>query len=98
MTIEHCHCFDRARRPDLDDGTGLERLLEFSGRADGRQLARLDDGKPMAMLGFIEMMRGDEDSRAAFRQIADQVPELAARQRIDAARRLVEKDNRGFMK
>src|SRR6185503_17526776 len=57
----------------------------------------MDQRDPMAALGFVQVVRRDQDRDAGVRQRVDEPPELAARQRIDAPRRLVEKEDRRFV-
>ena len=52
----------------------------------------------MAMLRLVQVMRGDQHGHAPARQLTDQIPEPASRQRIDAAGRLVEKHDRRLVK
>ena len=89
--LERPHHVNRPGRLNLDDRPAGEDLLQLPGRAHGRQLAGIDDRDPMAMLGFIQIVRRDENRHAFARQVLDETPELAARDRIDASRRLVEK-------
>ena len=55
--------------------------LERLGRAQGDQLAAVDQAEPVAVLGLVHVVRGDEDRHALARQLVDQVPELAAADR-----------------
>ena len=48
----------------------------------------------MAVLGFVQIVRRDEHGDAGSREMIDEAPELAPRDRIDAAGRLVEKHDR----
>ena len=59
-----------------------------------RELAGLDDRDAMAVLRLVQVVRRDQHRHALPRQVADQIPEPPARQRIDAAGRLVEKHDR----
>ena len=54
----------------------------------------MDQRDAMAALGLVEIVRRDEDGDALLRQRVDQPPELPPRQRIDAAGRLVEEEDR----
>ena len=47
-----------------------------------------------AALGLVEIRRGHHDRDALAQELRQQLPELAARHRIDAGRRLVEQDER----
>ena len=82
---------------DLDDRPGREHLLQFGGGAEGGELARLDDGDAMTVLRLVKVMRRHQHRHAVPREIADQVPESSSRERIDAAGRLVEKHDSGFV-
>ena len=59
-------------------------------RAVGEQLAVEDVGEAMAALGFIHVVRGDEERQALAGELMDLLPEIAARLRIHAGGRLVE--------
>ncbi len=54
----------------------------------------MDQRHAMAALGLVQVVRRDQHGDARLRQRVDEPPELAARQRIDAAGRLVEKEDR----
>ena len=68
----------------------------FSSSVDAErgEPAGVDDRDAMAVLGFVQVVRRDEHGDAGRRQAVDQRPELPARQRIDAAGRLVEEHDR----
>ena len=53
----------------------------------------MNDGDAMTVLRFVEVMRRDQHGDALARQLADEIPELPARERIDAAGGFVEKDD-----
>ena len=55
---------------------------------------RVHGDDPVPLLGFVHVSGGDDDAHtgAARTDVIDQRPELAARQRIDARRRLVENE------
>lgn len=44
----------------------------------------------MAALGFIHVVRGDQEGEAFVRELMNLIPEIAARLRIDARRGFVE--------
>ncbi len=69
----------------------VEQLLQI---ARGDDLAVVHRHQPVEALGFVHIGGGDDDAhlRAAGANRVDQVPELAARQRIDAGCRLVENE------
>ena len=68
---------------------GGEHILK---RPLGEQLSVGDIGEAMAALGFVHVMRGDEHGQALRGQAMDFFPEIAARLRIDACCRFVEKE------
>ena len=85
-----------------------ERLVEigFAGlgqellqRPGGDDLALVHRHQPVEALGFVHIGGGDHHAhlRAAGADGVDEVPELAARQRIDAGRRLVEDEKVGIV-
>ena len=69
-------------------------VLEGLGRAAGDQLAAIDQPQAVAVFRLVHVVRGDEDGHALAGQLVDQVPELAAADRIDARGRLVEEEDR----
>ena len=75
-------------------GRSSKRGFSSRRRAERREPAGVDDRHAIAALGLVQVVRRHEHGRAAVRQVVDQPPELAARHRIDAAGRLVEKDDR----
>ena len=95
--IEQPHRFDRIVRTDLENRPVLENLLQLLGRADRREPAGVDDRETMAVLGFVEIVRRHQHGHAGSRELIDEIPEAAPRDRIDAAGRLVEKDDRRFV-
>ena len=58
----------------------------------------MDDGDAMAVLRLVEIVRRDQHGDARRRELIDEIPEVAPRQRVDAAGRLVEKDDRRLVK
>ena len=73
-----------------------EQLLQ---RAGGDDLAVVHRHQPVEALGLVHIGGGDDDAhlRPARADRVDEVPELAARQRIDAGRRLVEDEKVGIV-
>ena len=68
-----------------------DRGLELGGRALGDHLAVVDDGDPVGeLVGLVEVLRAEQDRRPSGDERADDVPDLVARARIEAGRRLVE--------
>ena len=68
-------------------------------RAGGDDLAVVHRHQPVEALGFVHVGGGDHHAhlRPARADRVDEVPELAARQRIDAGRRLVEDEEVGIV-
>ena len=88
-----------SRRPDRGcglrgSGDPANTCFTSRGRADRGQAAGVDQRDAMAALGLVEVVGGDEDRDAGLREHVDQPPELPPRQRIDAAGRLVEEEDR----
>ena len=55
----------------------------------------MEDGYPVGkLLGLIEVLRGEQDGRAAVRELPDRLPHLEASLRIEAGGRLVEEHHR----
>src|SRR5215470_13315108 len=51
-----------------------------------------------ATLGFVHVVRGDEESDAVTGEFEEQIPQLTARDRIDTCGRLVEEEEFRFVK
>src|SRR5207245_11109790 len=96
--IEKPHGFNRIRCMDLDKRPAGEDAFQLVGRAERGEPSGVDDRDAMAMVGFVEIVRRNEQRHAGGRELIDQVPEMPARERIDAARRLVEKYDRRLVK
>ena len=65
---------------------------QLARRVEGDDLAVLDDGDAVAEpLGFVHVVRREQHGPAGLAKAADDVPQLPARLRIEAGRRLVEK-------
>src|SRR5271169_1729441 len=54
------------------------------GRAVSDELAVINVSDVAAALGFIHVVRGDEKSDAMARELEEQIPQLASRDRVDA--------------
>ena len=78
----------------LENRPAREHLLQLGHGSERRQAAGVDDGDAVAVLRFVQVVRGDQHRRAAAGEVVDESPEPPPRQRIDAAGRLVEKDDR----
>ena len=84
-------------REEVDEGFVERRFvaaarLQLRGRAAGDHPAVVHGGEPIEPLRFFHVGRGDDDAHgwAPRADAVDQLPELPARQRVDACRRLVE--------
>src|SRR5262245_7453963 len=82
----------------LDDG--YERLIkigralpcfEVTRGAHCRQPAVAHEAEPVAIFSLIQIMGGDKNRSAMLGHVTDHLPDLAAGNRIDAGRGLVEK-------
>src|SRR5580704_1641384 len=76
----------------------VRQLAKRIGCAICNELAIINVRDVAAALGFVHVMRGDEESDSMPRKFKQQIPKLAARHRIDARRWFVEKKKLGFMK
>ncbi len=92
--IEGAHDVDRARRPHLDNRAALEDLFHLAGGPECRQTTCVDQRDAVAALRFVQIVGGNQHGHAVVRQRVDQTPELPPRQRVDAAGRLIEEENR----
>src|SRR5438477_5512863 len=67
------------------------KLAQRIGGAVSDELAEIDVGDVTAALGFVHVVSGDKEGDAVAGKLEQQVPELPARDGIDAGRRFVEK-------
>ncbi len=95
--VERAHHGHRLRRPHFHDRPAFEDLLHLGGGAERGEAPGVNQRDAVAALRFVEVVGRDEDRHALLRERVDETPELAARQRIDAARRLIEEENRRFV-
>ena len=72
-----------------------EDALQLGDRAQRHEAAGVDEGEAVAVLGLVEVVGGHEDGHPVRRHLVDEPPEAAARDRVDAARGLVEEDDAG---
>ena len=79
-------------REDLDDGA-RQALAERLRRVDHEQPAVREQRDARAPLGLVEVRRRHDDGDALGEELGQQLPELAARHRVHARRRLVEQDD-----
>src|SRR5690606_39350988 len=75
------------------DGVGCESGLELRGRTEGRDSAVQHDGDPVAVLGFIHVVRRNENGDPPVCSAVDVIPELASSDGIEPTSRLVEEDD-----
>ena len=91
------------RRQDRDDASLIGRddfhhrpgqlPAQIVRRVEGDDFAFVQQRDPVAALGFVQVRRADENRDALLQELREELPELAARHRIDAGRRLVEQDH-----
>ena len=67
--------------------------LQLVRRAGDQELGQVEVADLAAALGLVHVVRGDEQRDALGRELEQQIPQLAARDRIDARGRLVEEDD-----
>ena len=77
---------------ELQQVAGLA-ALDAAGSAFGHEFAGDHEAEAIALLGFLEIVSGHQNGGAGIGQPVDHGPEGAARQRIDAGGRLVEKQH-----
>jgi len=74
---------------------GGDPLLELFCRALRDQAARVQDRDPVGEpVGFLQVLRGEEDGHARGGQARDDLPHGQPARRIEAGRRLVKEDHR----
>src|SRR5467141_800554 len=92
LGLQHGYRALRVVGEHLEHAAAL-RGLHAARRALGHQLAGDHESQPVALLGFLEIVRGDEDRGALVGKLVDHGPERAAGDRVDARRRLVEEQH-----
>ena len=93
-------CFRRQKRDEGGVEIGSAGLPEkLVGRAGGEHVAVVHGHEPVEACGFLHIGGRDNDAHAGSvpADIVDQLPELPARQRIDAGRRLVQDEKVGVV-
>src|SRR5882762_3353701 len=81
---------------ELDDLICAERGDQLVGSAQGDDPAVIHDGHAITQaLGFLHVVRREEDRPARHLELADDLPQLAPRLRIEPSRRFVEKEQLG---
>src|SRR2546430_14011689 len=68
----------------------VREFAERIGRAVGDEFAVINVGHVTAALGFVHVVSGDKERDAVTGKLEEEIPELAARDRIDAGGGLVE--------
>ena len=81
----------------MPSGLHVGKFAEGVGRAVGDDFAEIDVGDVAAALGFVHVMSGDEKGDAVGGKFEEKIPELAARDGIDARGGFVEKDESGLV-
>ncbi len=74
-----------------------ERFLQLGRRAQGDHFAAVHERDAMAVFRLVHIMRGDENGVAGRGELIDQIPELPPGDGIDAAGRLIQKQNGRFV-
>src|SRR5579871_2233384 len=85
--------FDAHRSGRLD----FRKLAKSIRRAVGDQLAVVDVGDMAATLGFVHVMSRDKKGDALRGEFEEKIPQLTARDGIDASGRLIEEEQFRFM-
>src|ERR1700722_18414114 len=82
---------DRSRR------LNVRKFAQRIGRAVGNNLAVINVSDVAAALGFVHVVRGDEESDAMPRKFKQKIPQLSARHGVDASGWFVKKKKLGLM-
>src|SRR5216684_949445 len=89
------------RRSDFNAQCALRlnvgEFAERVGRTVGDELAEINVGDVAATLGFVHVVSGDEEGDAVTGKLEEEIPDLAARDGVDAGRWLVEEKKRGLV-
>src|SRR5229473_5066398 len=75
----------------------VRQFTERIGSAVGDEAAVIDVGDVAAALGFVHVVRGDEKRDAVAGEFEEEVPELAAGDRVDAGSGLIEEQELRFV-
>ena len=85
--------FGGGGEPEPDVGAG-DLALELVGSALGDQAALVEYRDPVGeLIGFLEVLGGEEDGHAVGHQVTDDRPHRAAAARVQSRRRLVQEDD-----
>ena len=74
---------------------GRRELLQLGDCADSDELGHVDVADSTAALGLVHVVRGDEKGDALAGELEEQIPQRAARHRVDASGGLIQKHNFG---
>ena len=72
-------------------------LADLARRALGDEPPGVHEREAPALRGLLHVVRGDEQRHALAGEVVEQVPEVAARHRVDAARGFVEEEQLGLV-
>jgi nucleotide-binding universal stress UspA family protein len=73
-------------------------LLDVAGRAEGDDLALVDDGDAIAeSFGLFDVVRGQQDGALGVAELLDDCVDFNADLRVEASRRFVEENHLGFV-
>ena len=81
---------EQSGRLDLDDIPAGGAATELVGRGQGYQAAVSDEGDLVALLGLVEVLRGNEERPPGIAEPVELAPDRHSQERVDACRRLVE--------
>ena len=77
--------------------TGLERRFEGGRAVQSLDLSIYHDGDTVAILRLVHIVGGDKDRNTPFGSLVDQLPELAAGDRIDTSGRFIQENDPRFV-
>ena len=77
--------------------TGLERRFEGGRAVQSFDLSIYHDGDTVAILRLVHIVGGDKDRNTPFGSLVDQLPELAAGDRIDTSGRFIQENDPRFV-
>src|SRR5579862_5952660 len=75
----------------------LELVPQGVGSVDANQAAAMKQAHATAALSFVQIRGGDEYGDAVLHQLVENGPEIAAGNRVDTVRRLIQKQYLGAM-
>ena len=71
----------------------MESRFSSDRSAEGDHFTAKNEGEAIAVFSFFHVVRGDKDGDAVFGHMVNEIPELPARDRIDAGRGLIKKQD-----